>query len=289
MTGICIIGSGIVGTIIGCGFEQLGHDVTFYDINPVRIAQLQPDHSATTDLKEALETSSVSFICVPTPFHDGFDASYLISAVESAGRHLADQDGYHLLVVKSTVLPTTTERIVIPRMRACRNVGEDLGICVNPEFLTEISKTWTGDGCFSKDFFSEDRIVIGELDTRSGELLEQLYRPLQKPIFRVSLRTAEMIKYAANCILATKISYWNEISRICERLDVDSHDIASIVGLDPRIGKYGTVHGKAFGGKCLPKDLKAFIEFSREYGDCRILRAVDGINEEMKEQFGVRE
>jgi UDPglucose 6-dehydrogenase len=98
-----------------------------------------------------------------------------------------------------------------------------------------------------------------------------------------------MIKYASNCMLATKISYWNEIFLICKELDIDSQVIADIVALDPRIGKYGTVHGRAFGGKCLPKDLNAFISFAGKYHKTKLLKAVDDINEEMKRKYGVRE
>ncbi len=138
-------------------------------------------------------------------------------------------------------------------------------------------------------FFNEDRIVIGEYDKKSGDVLQGLYEPLKRPIFRVDLRTAEMIKYASNCMLATKISYWNQLFLISQELEIDSQKVADIVGLDPRIGKYGTIHGKAFGGSCLPKDLKAFIEFAEEFQDVRFLKAVDDINEMMKKMCGVRE
>jgi len=110
-------------------------------------------------------------------------------------------------------------------------------------------------------------------------MLEGLYKPLNKPIFRTDLKTAEMIKYASNCMLATKISFWNEIFLICKELGVDSQ----------AIGKYGTVHGRAFGGKCLPKDLKAFVSFAERYQNARLLKAVDEINEDMKKKYGVRE
>jgi len=193
-------------------------------------------------------------------------------------------------VVKSTVVPGTTEKVVIPILEKYtgKKAGE-FGICMNPEFLTEISGTWSTDENTKKDFFTEDRIVIGEYDKRSGDVLEELYKPLNKPIFRTDLRTAELIKYASNCMLATKISYWNEIFLICKELDIDSQIVANIVGLDPRIGKYGTVHGKAFGGKCLPKDLKAFISFAEKYRKPKLLKAVDEINEAIKEKYGVRE
>ncbi len=119
--------------------------------------------------------------------------------------------------------------------------------------------------------------------------MESLYNPLNKPIFRTDLKTAELIKYSSNCMLATKISYWNEVFLICEKLGIDSQKVVDIVGLDPRIGRYGTVHGKAFGGKCLPKDLKAFITFTEKYRNVRLLKAVDEINEEIRAKYGVRE
>lgn len=126
-------------------------------------------------------------------------------------------------------------------------------------------------------------------DKKSGDVLEEIYKPLNKPIFRTNLKTAETIKYASNCMLATKISYWNEIFLICKELGIDSQEVANIVGLDPRIGKYGTVHGKAFGGKCLPKDLKAFIAFAEEYHELKLLKGADDINEEMRKKYGLRE
>ena len=186
----------------------------------------------------------------------------------------------------------TTEDVVIPILEkfSGKSAREcEIGACMNPEFLTEISGSWSKAEGTKKDFFTEDRIVIGEYDKKSGDVLEELYKPLNKPIFRVNLRTAELIKYASNCILATKISYWNEIFLICKELGIDSQEVANIVGLDPRIGKYGTIHGMAFGGKCLPKDLKAFISFAEKYHKTKLLKAVDEINEEMKNKYRVRE
>jgi len=194
------------------------------------------------------------------------------------------------VVIKSTVLPTTTERIVIPLLaNSGKKLGEELGLCVNPEFLTESASTWADDECYHRDFFTEDRIVIGEYDEKSGDILEQLYKPLGKPIFRTDMKTAEMIKYAANCMLATKISFWNEILLICQKLGIDSRQVADIAALDPRIGKYGSVHGKAFGGKCLPKDLEAFVSFAQDYHTPPLLAAVKQINDYMAENYGVRE
>ena len=286
---ISMIGSGVVGTIVGTGFEKLGYEVVFYDVDAKRVEGLKKKHNATTNLEYAIKKTSICFVCVPTPYDNGFDLSYITSATEGIGKALEDKNDYHLIVIKSTVVPTTTENVIIPILEKYKKVGREIGVCMNPEFLTEIANTWTSDENYKKDFFTEDRIVIGEYDKESGDVLEELYKPLNKPIFRVDLKTAEMIKYASNCMLAAKISYWNEIFLICQKLGIDSQKIADIVGSDHRIGRYGTVHGKAFGGKCLPKDLKAFIYFAEKYRNVRLLKAVNDINEEMKKKYGVRE
>ena len=283
---ISIIGSGWVGTAIGRGFAELDNEVIFHDV----VDKALPNF--TMDINYAIENSDVSIICVPTPTtRDGIDLRYVEEATKNIGKALANKGDYHLVVVKSTVVPGTTENVVIPTLEkhSGKKAGNEIGICMNPEFLTEISGTWSKDEGTKKDFFTEDRIVIGEYDKKSGDVLEGVYKPLNKPIFRTDLKTAETIKYASNCMLATKISYWNEIFLICKDLGIDSHVVADIVGLDPRIGRYGTVHGKAFGGKCLPKDLKAFVSFAEEYRKTKLLKAVDEINEEIKEKYGVRE
>jgi UDPglucose 6-dehydrogenase len=286
MATVGIVGSGFVGTAVGSGFARLGYRVIFYDVVDKGLPNF------TRDLGYLVENSDVSFICVPTPTkRGGIDLSYLREAVKGVGRSLASRAGYHVVAVKSTVLPGTTRSVVIPLLEkySGKVVGEGFGVCANPEFITEIEHTWTGDERYRRDFFTEDRVVIGEYDGRSGDALERLYQPLGKPVFRVSLETAEMVKYASNCMLATKISYWNEIFLICRAINLDSSKVAEIVSLDPRIGRYGTVHGKAFGGKCLPKDLKAFISFAKRHHTPRLLMAVDRVNELMKERYGVRE
>ena len=288
---ISIIGSGFVGTALGKGLAELSNEVIFYDVVDKDLSNF----TFTKDINHAIESTNISFICVPTPTTpEGIDLSYIKEATKNIGMTLSNKDEYHLVVVKSTVVPGTTEDVVMPILEkySGKKAGSEIGICMNPEFLTEISGSWSKvEEGTKKDFFTEDRIVIGEYDKRSGDILEELYKPLNlnKPIFRVDLRTAELIKYASNCMLATKISYWNEIFLICKELGIDSQGVANIVGLDPRIGWYGTVHGKAFGGKCLPKDLKAFISFAKKYRNVRLLKAVDEINEEMKEKYEVRE
>ena len=287
MERISIIGSGWVGTIIGKGLIELGNEVIFYDVVDKNLPNF------TKDINYVVMNSDISFICVPTPTSDKgeIDLNYIKEASKNIGRALASPQKYHLVVVKSTVVPKTTEEVVIPILEkySGKKAGDDFGVCMNPEFLTEIAGTWSEAKDFNKDFFSEDRIVIGEYDKRSGDVLERIYKPLNSTIFRTDLKTAEMIKYVSNCMLAAKISYWNEIFLICEKLGIDSQEIANIVAMDPRIGKYGSVHGKAFGGKCLPKDLKALISFAKEYKEPKLLKAVDEINEEMKRKYGVRE
>lgn len=290
MSGISIIGSGWVGSAIGLGLAQLGNTVIFYDV-----VEKEGLPNFSRDITYAIANSAISFICVPTPTtaEGSIDLRYIEDATRRVGVALAEKEQYHVVVVKSTVVPGTTEQVVIPLLEQTsgKSVREgEIGICMNPEFLTEISGSWSTDAEMKKDFFTEDRIVIGAYDRRAGDALEALYKPLDKPIFRTDLKTAEMIKYASNCMLATKISYWNEIFLICSALGIESRVVAEIVARDPRIGRYGTIHGKAFGGKCLPKDLKAFIAFARSHAlDAKVLKAVDEVNELMKARYGVRE
>lgn len=284
---ISIIGSGKVGTDVGMGFKKLGYQIIFYDV----VKRECPDF--TIDMDYAVNNSDVSFICVPTPTKNRkIDLTYVESATASIGYSLRKKREYHVVVVKSTVVPTTTEKAIIPLLEKSSRkiVGKEFGICVNPEFLTEAHGTWSENTTMSRDFYSQERVVIGEFDKRSGDVVEALYEPLKVPILRTDLKTAELIKYASNCALASRISYWNEIYYICRRLAIDSTLVAETVGIDKRIGRYGTVHGKAFGGKCLPKDLEAFISFVEDLGyNPALLKAVQDVNERIKKDKGVRE
>jgi len=290
---ISIIGSGVVGSIAGKGFKQLDHEVFFYDINNDRVKQLKKEgFNSTTDIDYAIKNSDVSFLTVPTPTTDGkIDLSHLKTATENIAKSIKNKKNYHLIIVKSTVVPGTTERLVKPILEKFDlKCGADFGLCMNPEFLTEIHHSWSDDPTISRDFFTEERIVIGEIDKKSGDILEEMYKPLKVPIFRTNLKTAELIKYASNCCLASRISYWNEIFYICNKIGIDSNFVANVAGMDKRIGKYGTIHGLAFGGKCFPKDLQAFINFAEENGyDPMFLKAIRGINERIKKDEGVRE
>lgn len=285
---ISIIGSGFVGEKVGRGFSTLGQDVIFHDINNEVLSKLDKEFETSSDLEYTIKNTSISFICVPTPYNNGFDSKYIESALRDVSKVLKHKDDYHLVVIKSTVPPTMTRQVFLPILNENTEVGERVGLCMNPEFMTQHAESWTDDQKFSRNFNNEDRIVIGEFDKKSGDTLQKLYEPLKLPIFRTDLDTSEMIKYASNCMLATKISFWNQIFLICNKLGIDSDMVAEISSLDPRIGTYGIVHGKAFGGACLEKDLKSFIEFADEFADESLLQAVNKINEEMKKNFGIR-
>lgn len=288
---IAIIGSGVVGKGTGSGMEQLGHDVYYYDKDAKKLAELakQGLHTAVA-LDEAVNFTDMSIICVPTPYVDGIDLSYLKDAVTGIGEALKRKKEWHLVVIKSTVIPLTCDNVVIPILEKC---GSNWGLCMNPEFLTEINTTWTDDTRFKRDFWCKERIVIGELDNRSGYMLEQIYKPIGAPIYRVSLKTAEMTKYAANMLLLTKISYWNELFLICKKIGIDSHKVAEITALDARLGKYGTIHGMAAGGTCLMKDISAFCKEFKKTTDYQeypsVLLETLSINKYMADNYGIRE
>ena len=284
---VSIIGSGVVGSIVGEGLTKLGNKIIFHDIDSARIEKAKDrGYDATTDIEYAIKNSEISFICVPSPTEDGkINLTYIISAVETVGRALKNKNGYHVIVVKSTVTPQTTESVIIPALESAsgKKAGHDFGVCMNPEFLTEIANTWTDETTLARGFFDEERIVIGEFDVKSGEIVAKLYESLNKPIFRTDLKTAEFIKYAANCALASRVSYWNEIASIGEKLGIDGQKVADIVALDNRIGKYGSViTGKGFQGKCLPKDVEAFISFAEQHVDPVLLKAVKKVNDDIQ-------
>lgn len=301
MAKISIIGSGYIGSLTGKGLEGRGNPVIFYDIDQNRITKLKDEgHDATMDLEYAIKKSDISFICVPTPTKNGkIDLSYIKSATENLSKHLKNKKSYHLIVIKSTIVPKTTETMVIPLIEKIsgKKCGRDFGICTNPEFLTQMNKivkdpemkAWYSSNPTAKKTF-DDKAVIGGYDKKSGDMLESIFKKMNIPTYRTDLKTAEMIKYAHNLNLVTRISYWNEIFLICKDLGIDSNTVAQIVSTDSRIGKYGIVHGKAFGGACLPKDLAAFIEFVKENKmNPELLQSVQKINKIMKEKYGVRE
>ena len=295
---VAIIGTGYVGTVTGTCFAELGHNVVCVDVDAAKVdrinAGIPPIHEpglpallkayvgkrlrATDDYNDAIPNSEVTFICVGTPSGDDgrIDLSIVRSASKSIGKALAerDTDAYHVVVVKSTVVPGTTDEVVAPLIRATGgNVDTGIvGIAMNPEFLREGKAVY--------DFMNPDKIVIGG-DIRAADTVAGLYEKISCEITRTDTKTAEMIKYANNSFLATKISFANEIGNICKKLGIDVYEVMSAIGKDSRIEGQFLNAGAGFGGSCFPKDVKALIGRAGELGyNPLLLNAVIRINEE---------
>ena len=299
-TRISIVGTGYVGLSTGAGFASKGNDVICVDIDREKIESINAGKSpiyepglgeclkevlrkgrfrATADLKDAVLNSEISFISVPTPQSDSdsADLSYIRKASGDIGLILKCKEGYHVVVVKSTVVPGTTEDVVVPMLEKAsgKQAGRDFGVCMNPEFLRE--------GRALVDFLRPDRIVIGSMDSRAGDALESLYDNFDSTVLRTGIKTAEMIKYASNALLATKISFSNEIGNICKGLGIDVYDVMKGVGMDSRICPRFLQAGAGFGGSCFPKDVSALVQKSKELGhDAKLLKEVLGTNERQK-------
>ena len=275
-----IVGSGVTGEATGKGFDEHGHRVVFYDIDNKKLEALENQgYKVSTSLRSTVQESDVIFICVPTPTVGGvMDFNFVENAVIGVSKALEGSNKYCVIALRSTVVPFTTRRRVLPLVEhySKMKIGEDMGICMNPEFLREKSAL--------KDFLSPERIVIGEYDAKSGDVLKEAYSPIHAPIIRTSLDTAEMIKYVSNLFLASKISFFNEMHIICQNAGIDSAIVSRAVSLDSRIGEYGVHGGRPFDGKCLPKDLEAFRGFVRSLNlNPKLLDAVSYVNHEVVE------
>ncbi|ASJ06243.1 UDP-glucose dehydrogenase family protein [Thermococcus pacificus] len=292
---ISVIGSGYVGLVTGMGFVKLGNEVIFVDVDENKIQMInnaQPPiyeegleelmrefkgkYHATKNYREAILNSDVTFIAVGTPSREdgSIDLKYVKAASKSIGEALREKTGHHVIVVKSTVLPGTTEEVVKPILEETsgKKAFKDFGLAMNPEFLRE--------GVALKDFLNPDRIVIGTQDERTRKVLEELYAPINAPKLFTDIKTAEMIKYASNAFLATKISFANEIGNICKKLGIDSWKVFEGVGLDHRISPYFFRTGIGWGGSCFPKDTRALIRKAEELGeDPIIIKAAVEVNE----------
>jgi UDPglucose 6-dehydrogenase len=282
---ISVIGSGYVGTTIAAIFADLGHSVICVDLDeaivdainagesavhepglPELVAEHGGDRlTATTDYTDVVETD-VSFLALPTPSkEDGsIDRSYVELGAQSLGEALADTNDEHTVVVKSTVIPGTTEELVGPTVSesAGMTVGEDLHVGMNPEFQRE--------GTAVEDFRNPDKVVFGSDDPVAFEALQAVFEPLidaaegDVSVVETGTREAEMIKYANNTFLATKVSLINELGNICKEYDVDTYEVAEAIGLDHRIGAQFLRSGLGWGGSCFPKDTKALIAAGRD-------------------------
>ena len=283
MNSISILGTGYVGLVTGTCLSEFGMNVICMDIDSQKIDDLrrgkvpiyEPGLPAllakntaagrlkfTADIAAAVSASQVIFLAVPTPpGEDGSaDLQYVLTAADAIAQHMAE---YKVIVNKSTV-PIGTGRRVKEIVRARldrRGIGLDFDVVSNPEFLRE--------GTAIRDFMHPDRIVIGSDNEKSREIIRDIYNVLyliDTPFIFTSIETAELVKYASNAFLATKIAFINEVANLCDEVRADVRDIAKAMGMDGRIGKFFLHPGPGFGGSCLPKDTKALVRIGQEHG-----------------------
>ena len=299
---IAIVGTGYVGLVSGACFAEMGLNVTCVDIDSDKIDMLKSgeipiyepglksivnkNHEAnrlhfTTDLISVLNDISILFIAVGTPSDDlgNADLSAIYSVVDSVAQNMQN---YLLIVTKSTVPVGTTSKIkkLITEKLFERNLGHiEFDVASNPEFLKE--------GAAVSDFMSPDRVVVGVENGRAKEIMSKLYRPFLLNNFRVifmDILSSEMTKYASNAMLATRISFMNDIANLCELVGADVSMVRRGVGTDSRIGKSFLYPGAGYGGSCFPKDIKALIKTAEDYGyQMKVLKAVEEVNDKQKE------
>ncbi len=304
---VSIVGAGYVGLVSGVCLASLGHDVICVDRDADRVRDLNngicPIHedgledllrdvvgirfSATTDLAQAVADTDLTILAVGTPFRENeTDLGQIRSAAQEIGKALRTVNRYHVVAVKSTVVPGTTEELVGPALEESSGlrIGPDIGLAMNPEFLRE--------GTAVSDFLEPDRIVIGGLDQSSSDVLARLYSIFpDTTLVRVDPKTAELIKYSSNALFATLISFSNEIGNLSAQIGVDVVDVLAGVRLDRRLSPVidgvrsspgilaYLAAGCGFGGSCFPKDVKALIAHGATVGiDMQILRAVNDVN-----------
>lgn len=301
---VTVVGSGYVGLVSGACLADVGNDVLCLDVDPDKIAILNaggiPIHEPgleamiarnraagrirfTTSPAMAARHGTVQFIAVGTPpGEDGSaDLQYVVAAARNIGKHM---DGYRVVVDKSTVPVGTADRVraAIAEELATRGTNDPFSVVSNPEFLKE--------GAAIEDFMRPDRIVIGADDDRAVEKMRELYAPFQRNHERLlvmDVRSAELTKYAANAMLATRISFMNELANLAEKLGADIEQVRQGIGSDPRIGYHFLYAGAGYGGSCFPKDVKALIRTARTAGqELQILGAVESANEAQKGVLG---
>ena len=290
---ITIIGGGYVGLVTAACLSQLNHNTTVIEIFPEKVAainhaeppiyedgldtllktHISANLRATTQYTP-VQTSDVIFIAVGTPPNPDGSAnlSYITAAVEAIADELSKSHAeYPVIVVKSTVPPGTTKNVVEPIIRR-KNPDLSFGICMNPEFLRE--------GRAVEDFLHPDRIVVGSSDPKTIRIMHDLYTGIAAPIIDVDPTAAEMIKYTSNALLATKISFANEIGNLCKLLGVNVYEVMAGVGMDSRVSPKFLNAGCGFGGSCFPKDVSALASIAREHGVTpTLLNAVLAVND----------
>ncbi|APW37489.1 UDP-glucose 6-dehydrogenase [Rhodoferax koreense] len=297
---ITVIGTGYVGLVSGACLADVGNDVLCLDVDPAKIKILEdggiPIHepglqevvrrnveagrlSFTTDVKRAAQYGTIQFIAVGTPpDEDGSaDLQYVLAAARNIGKHM---DGYRVIVDKSTVPVGTADKVreAVQAELAARDSKTEFSVVSNPEFLKE--------GAAIEDFMRPDRIVVGADDEKAIGLMRQLYGPFQRnheKLVLMDVRSAELTKYAANAMLATRISFMNELANLAEVLGADIELVRSGIGSDPRIGSHFLYSGCGYGGSCFPKDVKALIKTAGQHGNkLRVLTAVEEANDAQK-------
>ncbi|HEY3108104.1 MAG TPA: nucleotide sugar dehydrogenase [Chloroflexota bacterium] len=297
---VAVLGLGYVGCVSAAGLSREGHAVIGVDVNPAKVELVGAGRSpivepgvdellgeaarlgrleATSDGRLAVQRSEVSLICVGTPSNGngGLQLRYVENVCREIGAALAASRDYHVVVVRSTVLPGTVRDRVIPLLEehSGRRAGADFGVCMNPEFLRE------GSGLHDYDHPSQ--VVIGELDARSGDAVARLYGAVDAPVVRTTIETAETVKYVNNAFHALKVAFANEIGNLCKAHRIDGQEVMRIFCQDRQlnISPAYLMPGFAFGGSCLPKDLRALLRRAKERDlDCPVLRAVQESNQE---------
>ena len=294
---ISVIGSGYVGIVTAVCFAELGHGVVCVDVAKDKIDMIKNGKApiyeprvdemlaralkagklrATTSLEKAVAETSISFVCVGTPSREdgSTDLSSIFEVARGIGKALKKKRGFHTVVIKSTVPPGTSESVATAIEKASgKKAGKGFGVCMNPEFLKE--------GSAVEDFINPDRIVIGANGKKELSIVKGLYAGFKAPLLETDLRTAEMIKYASNAFLATKVSFINEIANICERLGVDVYAVADGMGYDQRIGRKFLNAGAGWGGSCFGKDIRSLIHTAKSVGyNPIILKSVVEVNED---------
>jgi UDPglucose 6-dehydrogenase len=296
MRNICVIGVGYVGLVTGTCFADLGHQVSCVDVDTAKIEKLQdgimPIYEPgleemvrrnaqagrltfTTCYGEGLKGAEFVFISVGTPQGSGGEAD--LKYVRAAARSIGEVMDHSMLIINKSTVPIGTGDWVSDIVRRYQREPVDFWVVSNPEFLRE--------GAAINDFMFPDRIVLGSLEPEAAAQVAQLYLSLRAPIMLTDLRTAEMIKYASNAFLATRISFINEIAGICEALGADVKEVAAGMGYDKRIGRHFLDAGIGFGGSCFPKDVQALAHMAAVHG-ChpQLLRAVLDINRDQRRQ-----
>jgi UDPglucose 6-dehydrogenase len=298
MSKICVVGTGYVGLVTGTCFADLGNTVTCLDVDEGRISKLlkgiMPIYEPglqqlveqnvkagrlifTTDYEKAVSDAEIAFIAVGTP--SGVDGEADLQYVRQAAESIADLVGSKIIVVNKSTVPVGTGDWVAEVIQKRRNGRAlDLNVVSNPEFLRE--------GSAINDFMQSDRVVLGSEDRAAAEKVAELYSPLRCPVLITDLRTAEMIKYASNAFLATRISFINEIANVCEELGADVKVVAQGMGLDKRIGSAFLDAGLGWGGSCFPKDVKALAHMAVLHGTHpQLLQAVMEINRNQRRRL----